>query len=105
MGLTIVHKSDLWTRKKDPRVALVLAGGAVTGGAYKLGGLKALDDLLVNRKTTDFDIYVGLSAGAFLAAPLAAGISPAEMIRSLEGESDKFSMFRAGDFYNPNLRE
>ncbi len=65
MGLTIVHKSDLTTRKKNPRVALVLAGGAVTGGAYKLGGLKALDDFLVNRKTTDFDIYVGLSAGAF----------------------------------------
>ena len=45
--------------------------------AYKLGGLKALDDFLVNRKTTDFDIYVGLSAGAFLAAPLAGGVTPA----------------------------
>src|SRR5947199_8904222 len=76
MGLTIVHKSDLTTRKKNPRVALVLAGGAVTGGAYKLGGLKALDDFLVNRKTTDFDIYVSLSAGAFLAAPLAGGVAP-----------------------------
>ncbi len=63
MGLTIVQKSDLTARKRNPRVALVLAGGAVTGGAYKLGGLKALDDFLVNRKTTDFDIYVGLSAG------------------------------------------
>src|SRR5258705_12304340 len=105
MGLTIVHKSDLTTRKKNPRVALVLAGGAVTGGAYKLGGLKALDDLLVNRKTTDFDIYVGLSAGAFLAAPLAAGITPGEMIQSLEGASEKFSMFRAMEFYNLNTRE
>src|SRR5438552_3426531 len=92
MGLTIVHKSDLATRKKNPRVALVLAGGAVTGGAYKLGGLKALDDFLVNRKTTDFDIYVGLSAGAFLAAPLAGGVTPPEMLRSL-------------DCYSPNLAE
>src|SRR5262245_339364 len=105
MGITIIQKSDLSVRKPNAKVALVLAGGAVTGGAFKVGGLKALDDLLVNRKTTDFDIYVGLSAGAFLAAPLAAGISPAEMIRSLEGASDKFSMFRATDFYNPNLRE
>ena len=105
MGITIIQKSDLAIRKPNAKVALVLAGGAVTGGAFKVGGLKALDDLLVNRKTTDFDVYVGLSAGAFLAAPLAAGISPAEMIRSLEGASDKFSMFRAGDFYNPNLRE
>ncbi len=61
MGITIVQKSDLKTRKRDPKVALVLAGGAITGGAFKLGGLKALDDFLVNRKTTEFDTYVGLN--------------------------------------------
>ena len=105
MGLTIVHKSDLTTRKKNPRVALVLAGGAVTGGAYKLGGLKALDDFLVNRKTTDFDIYVGLSAGAFLAAPLAGGVTPPEMLRSLDGTSVDFTYLSPLDFYNPNLAE
>jgi predicted acylesterase/phospholipase RssA len=105
MGLTIVHKSDLWTRKRDPRVALVLAGGAVTGGAYKLGGLKALDDFLVNRKTTDFDIYVGLSAGAFLAAPLAGGVTPVEMLRSIDGTSEDFSQLTALEFYHLNVSE
>jgi predicted acylesterase/phospholipase RssA len=105
MGLTIVHKGKPGPRKKNPKVALVLAGGAVTGGAFKLGALKALDDFLVNRKTTDFDVYVGLSAGAFLAAPLASGVGPAEMLRSLEGNSEYFSQFGALDFYNPNLRE
>ena len=105
MGLTIVHKSDLWTRKRDPRVALVLAGGAVTGGAYKLGGLKALDDFLVNRKTNDFDIYVGLSAGAFLAAPLAGGVNPVEMLRSIDGTSEDFSQLTALEFYRLNVSE
>jgi len=105
MGLTIVHKSDLTARKRNPRIALVLAGGAVTGGAYKLGGLKALDDFLVNRKTTDFDIYVGLSAGSLLAASLAGGVTPPEMLRSLEGISDDFTALRASDFYQPNLAE
>jgi predicted acylesterase/phospholipase RssA len=105
MGLTIVHKSDLSTRKKNPRIALVLAGGAVTGGAYKLGGLKALDDFLVNRKTTDFDIYVGLSAGAFLAAPLAGGVTPPEMLRSLDGTSEDFTYLSPLDFYTLNLAE
>jgi predicted acylesterase/phospholipase RssA len=105
MGLTIVHKSDLSTRKKNPRVALVLAGGAVTGGAYKLGGLKALDDFLVNRKTTDFDIYVGLSAGAFLAAPLAGGVTPPEMLRALEATSEEFTYLSPLEFYTLNLRE
>src|SRR5512145_2269653 len=105
MGLTIVQKSDLSTRKRTGRISLVLAGGAVTGGAYKLGGLKALDDFLVNRKTTDFDIYVGLSAGAFLAAPLACRVTPPEMLRSLEGSSEEFTQFGAFDFYQPNYPE
>ena len=103
MGMTIVQKSDLSVRKKNPKVALVLAGGALTGAAFKLGGLKALDDLLLNKKTTEFDTYVGLSAGAIVAAPLAAGVSPAEMLKSLEGSSTEFSQFGLGDFYNPNL--
>lgn len=105
MGITIVQKSDPRVRRKNPKVALVLAGGAITGGAFKLGGLKALDDFLVNRKTTEFDTYIGLSAGAVLAAPLAAGISPAEMIKSLEGRSDEIDVFRVGDFYSPNFAE
>jgi NTE family protein len=105
VGITIVQKSDLKTRKRDSKVALVLAGGAVSGGAFKLGGLKALDDFLVNRKTTEFDIYVGLSAGSVLAAPLAGGISPAEMIKSLEGKSTELTRFRFVDFYSPNFRE
>lgn len=105
MGITIVQKSDLSKRKQNPRIALVLAGGAISGGGFKLGGLKALDDFLVNRKTTEFDMYVGLSAGAFLAAPLASGVTPPEMLRSIEGSSDEFTAFGASDFYQPNLRE
>ncbi len=100
MGITVIQKSDLSVRKKDPKIALVLAGGAVTGGAFKLGGLKALDDFLINRKTTDFDLYVGLSAGSLLAAPLATGVSPSEMLRTLDGSSVQFSRFRPLDFYN-----
>ncbi len=105
MGITIVQKSDLSIRKKNPKIALVLAGGAVTGGGFKLGGLKALDDFLLNRKTTEFDTYVGLSAGAVLAAPLAAGVSPAEMVKSLDGKSSQFTRLRAIDFYSPNFAD
>lgn len=105
MGITIIQKSDLGVRKKDPKVALVLAGGAVTGGAFKLGGLKALDDFLINRKTTDFDLYVGLSAGAILSAPLAAGVSPSEMLRALDGSSQTLSQFLPSHFYTPNYDE
>src|SRR4029453_12483769 len=105
MGLTIVHKSDLSARKRNPRISLVLAGGAVTGGAYKLGGVKGAGVFLLNRKTTDFDIYVGLSAGSFLAAPLASGITPPEMLRSLEGSSEDFTPLTALHFSRPNVAE
>ena len=104
MGITVIEKSNPNVRKRNPRTALVLAGGAVSGGAFKLAGLKALDDVLVNRKTTDFDTYVGLSAGAFLAAPLAAGITPTEMLASIQGTGET-DQFRLSDFYFPNLGE
>src|SRR5438477_3326992 len=105
MGLTIVHKSDLATRRKNPRIALVLAGGAITGAAYRRGGLKALDGFLANPRTTDFDTYVGLSAGAFLAAPRAGGVTPPEMLRALEATSEDFTYLSPLEFYGLNLRE
>ena len=105
MGLTLIRKSDDARRKRDPKVALVLAGGAVSGGAFKIGGLKALNDYLGERKITDLDIYVGLSAGSILSVSLASGITPDEMLEVLDGTSTKFDQLRPIDFYSPNLRE
>ena len=105
MGLTLIRKGDPKRRPREPKVAVVLAGGAVSGGAFKVGGLKALDDYLVGRKITDLDIYVGLSAGSIVAASLSAGITPGEMIEVLEGTSTRLDQLRPIDFYNPNFRE
>lgn len=105
MGLTLIRKSRGTRPKRDPRIALVLAGGAVSGGAFKVGGLKALDDFLIGRKITDFDTYVGLSAGSILAVALASGVSPSEMVKVLEGRSRRMDQLRPMDFYNPNWRE
>jgi NTE family protein len=105
VGLTLIRKSCGRAPKRNSKVALVLAGGAVSGGAFKVGGLKALNDFLVGREITDLDMYVGLSAGAILAVPLAAKIGPDEMIRVLEGTSDRFGQLRPIDFYSPNWRE
>ena len=105
MGLTMIRKRT-GPPRPGAKVALVLAGGAVSGGAFKVGGLKALNDFLVgSRQVTDLDIYVGLSAGSLLAAPLAAGISPDEMVKVLEGSSKRFNQLRSIDFYHPNARE
>src|SRR3990167_7010269 len=102
MGITIIQKSDLSQKKKNAKTALVLAGGAVSGGAFKAGGLKALNDFLANRKVTDFDIYVGISAGGLLAVPLAGGIPPEEILKSLDGTSEFFTQLSPLEIYYPN---
>jgi predicted acylesterase/phospholipase RssA len=66
------------TRQSKPKVALVCAGGGVTGAVYEIGCLRALDELL-GRSVLDLDLYVGISGGAFVASILAAGVSPCEM--------------------------
>ncbi len=64
-------------RKGERKVALVCAGGGVTGAVYEIGCLRALDEL-VGRSVADLDLYVGVSGGAFVASMMAAGVSPRE---------------------------
>jgi NTE family protein len=73
-------------RKSPSRVALVCAGGGVTGAIYEMGCLRALQDLL-GRSVLDLDMYVGVSGGAFVSALLAGGISPAEMYDAVAARS------------------
>ena len=105
LGITVIQKSDLTRKKPNAKIALVLAGGAVTGGTFKIGGLKALNDFLVNRKVTDFDMYVGVSAGAFVSSFLAAGVSPGEILKTLDGSSEYFDQLSPFHIYWPNLYE
>ncbi len=64
--------------RRNKKIALVCAGGGVTGAVYEIGCLRALDELL-GRSVLDLDLYVGVSGGAFVASLMAAGISPREM--------------------------
>jgi predicted acylesterase/phospholipase RssA len=115
-GITVIQKLDpALPRVPRGKVGLVLAGGAVAGGAFKAGGLRALDDSLVRRKLpggtahafglNEFDVFVGLSAGSVLAAVLAAGIVPDEIFRILQGRSDVYETFQPWHFMHPNLGE
>jgi NTE family protein len=88
------------------RTALVLGGGGFTGGVYEIGALRALDLLSVNRTVNQFDIYVGTSAGAFIAALCANGVSPEEMMRVVTRQGPlPFRDIDLGDLLRPNLGE
>src|SRR5438067_1437811 len=68
-------------RRRRSRTALVLGGGGFTGGVYEIGALRALDLLAVNKTVNQFDVYVGTSAGSFVASLVANGVTPEEMMR------------------------
>jgi len=116
-GITVIQKLDpALPRVPRGKVGLVLAGGAVAGGAFKAGGLRALDESLVRRRpggaTTahafglnEFDVFVGLSAGSVLAAVLSAGIVPEEIFRILSGTSEMYETFQPWHFMRPNVGE
>ena len=67
--------------RSPSKTALVLGGGGFTGGVYEIGALRALDLLAVNSTVNNFDVYVGTSAGSFVAWMLANGVTPDEMMQ------------------------
>src|SRR4051794_22843844 len=75
-------------RKKPSKTAIVLGGGGFTGGVYEIGALRALDLLAVNSTVNNFDVYVGTSAGSFVAAMLANGVTPEEMMQVINSDDD-----------------
>ncbi len=73
-------------KREVSKTALVLGGGGFTGGVYEIGALRALDLLAVNHTVNEFDIYVGTSAGSFIASLTANGVTPEEMMRVLNSD-------------------
>ncbi len=93
-------------RSRSHKTALVLGGGGFTGGVYEIGALRALDLLSVNRTVNQFDIYVGTSAGAFIASLCANGVTPEEMMRVVTRKGPlPFRDIDLGDLLRPNLIE
>src|SRR5512141_1716302 len=82
------------------KLGLVCAGGGVTGAVYEIGALAALEDRLENTSLTDFDVFVGVSAGAYISALLANGVTPSLLFRNATRSAgsrtdvDDLSLFR-----------
>jgi NTE family protein len=69
--------------ESSQRVGLALAGGGPEGSIYEIGALRALDEALEGADFSQLHVYVGVSAGAFIAACLANGISTAQLCRAI----------------------
>ncbi len=83
------------------RTALCLCGGGITGGMYEIGALAALDDFGIN----DFDVYVGTSAGAFVATMLASGMSIKSVFKAVIDEDPAALPARRTDIFRFDVRQ
>src|SRR5438445_2380255 len=98
--------TDRRRRPRPDKTALVLGGGGFTGGVYEIGALRALDLLAVNSSVNQFDVYVGTSAGSFIAALCANGVTPEEMMRVVTRQGKPpFKDVDLSDLLRPNLVE
>ncbi|MDL1860305.1 patatin family protein [Betaproteobacteria bacterium PRO7] len=91
--------------RQRPRIGLALAGGGPLGAIYEIGALAALAEALRGMDFNDADVYVGVSAGAFIAAGLANGFTPYQMSRLfIEGHKTD-DRFDPAILLRPALRE
>jgi len=88
-----------------PRIGLALAGGGPEGAIYEIGVLRALDEALEGFDCTDVHTYVGVSAGAFVAACVANGITSSQLCRAIVKAEPGEHPFRPGIFFAPAVRE
>ncbi len=88
---------------KRNKVALVLAGGGITGAVYEVGALRAIEDMLVNYTVQDFDIYVGTSAGALVSSLIVNGFSPTEIMQILDKRHPEIQSLSVGDLFQTDI--
>lgn len=67
------------SRRARPRIGLALAGGGPLGAIWEIGALNALAEALPAVDFVALDGYVGVSAGGFVAAGLANGMTPRQL--------------------------
>ena len=87
IGLAAVRKTRLKIglaalQKTKPKIGLAVAGGGPLGAIYEIGALCALEEAIDGLEVTQLDGYVGVSAGAFVAAGLANGMTPRQLCAS-----------------------
>ncbi len=83
------------------RIGLALAGGGPQGAIHEIGTLCALDDALDGIDFNDVEIFVGVSAGAFIAACLANGLTPEQMARAIVKQAPGEHPFVPENFLAP----
>ena len=99
------RETPLSAQDRKPSLGLAMAGGGPVGAVYELGALRALEESVDGLRLDHLDVYVGVSAGAFIAASLANGISCTEQCRIFMGTEHAAFKFVPELFLRPAYRE
>jgi predicted acylesterase/phospholipase RssA len=91
--------------RSNRRLGLALAGGGPEGAVYELGALRALEESIEGLDFTRCDVYVGVSAGAFIASALANGIGTPQLVRGLVVDEPDAAPFDPARFFRPAYGE
>jgi NTE family protein len=83
------------------KFAIALAGGGPLGAFYALGALHALEESIVGRALTDFDVYVGVSSGSLVAAGLANGFDTTTLGMTFIHDDSTLFPFSPGALLTP----
>jgi predicted acylesterase/phospholipase RssA len=73
-----------------PKIAVCLPGGGAAGAMFQIGALAALEDALDGLEVSNFDLYVGSSGGASVAAALAGGLPIQRIYRAFLDPADVY---------------
>ena len=92
-------------RPVSESIGLAMAGGAPGGAIYEIGAMRALDEALVGLDLRDCGVFVGVSAGAFLTACLANGLSTAKQCRAIVKDEPGEHPFVPEMFFRPAVKE
>jgi predicted acylesterase/phospholipase RssA len=91
--------------RRGRRLGLALAGGGPAGAVYEIGALRALEEAIEGLDLNLCEVYVGVSAGAFLAASLANGQTVTQLVRGLVIDEPGEHPFESTSFFQPAYRE
>ena len=83
------------------KMALCLPGGGAPGVMYQIGALAALEHSSRAFRANNFDIFVGSSSGATLAAGLAGGVKVERIYRSFLDPGDDFFPLERSHIMHP----
>jgi predicted acylesterase/phospholipase RssA len=97
----MAHTTELRRR----RIGLALAGGGPLGAIYEIGVLSALAEAIRGFDFNEAEVYVGVSAGSFIAAGLANGYTPQALSRLFIEDTHSEDRFDPALLLRPALGE